>query len=257
MIGLNASATIGEEVEPYIESRYSQGGLIYRSEAVALAFNEKFNILLPVGATPPPGAPAEQTQVLEWVLAVEKVTSALVSERISQTSPDWVVEHRSIPLPTWPGRPVVLDAVIAKAFVRHAVTRDVARMRFENLVFGPFGCEPGGKLLHSSQVLTHAPVNPRGVGDEQGRWESGAVYRVNLRRKGSPTGPFVERKGFDTNDFTAFSAAAEAGVGAIAWRSDNGTMHLLNAPTDGRRRYAVFGEAAWNHLQIRADIDPQ
>lgn len=257
LIGLNASEAIGEEVEPYVESRYPENTILYRAEAVALAFNEKFNILLPVDFTPSPGDPDELTQVLEWVLAVEKVTAAIDAERISQTSPDWVVEHRGIPLPPWPGRPVVLDSTIAKALVRQAVTTDPLRKRFENMVFGPFGCQPGGKHLHHSQVLTHEPVNPRGVGDEQGRWESGAVYRVNLRQKGSPDGPFVERKGFDVNDYTAFSAAAESGTGVLAWRSENGAMHLQNPPGDGLRRYAVFGEPGWNHIQIRSDVDPQ
>jgi hypothetical protein len=213
--------------------------------------------LLPVDVTPPPGTPPELAQVLEWVLAVEKVTSATKAERISQTSPDWVVEHRGLPLPPSPGRPVVLDATIAKAFVRQAVTLDLFRQRFENMVFGPFGCEPGGKQLHRSQVLTHEPVNPRGIDDERNRWERGAVYRVNARRKGSPLGPFVERKGFDVDDYTAFVAAAESGAGVMAWRSESGAMHLQTPPTDGLRRYAVFGEPDWNHVQIRTDVDPQ
>lgn len=257
LIGLNASPAMGDEVTPYVESRYPGGALLYRAEAVSLAFSEAFNILLPVDPRSTPGAPPEVTQVLEWVLAVEKVTGSLEAERITQTSPDWVLAHRQLPLPPRAGQPVVLDGTVFAARVRQAVTHDPLRQRFEAMLFGPFGCEPGGKLLHRSQVLTHAPINPRATGTEAARWEPGGVYRVNVRRKGSPNGPFVDRKGFDVNDYTAFAAAADPGVSVVPWRSPDGVMRLQPPPAGAGKRYALFGEAAWNHVQVHADVDPR
>jgi hypothetical protein len=42
-------AYVGEDVEPYVESRYPHvADRLYRREALAVAFNERFNILAPV-----------------------------------------------------------------------------------------------------------------------------------------------------------------------------------------------------------------
>ena len=70
--GLNAVETAGAELEPYVESVYpGPTGLLYRSEPIVVAFDERFSSMLPVDRDPLPGAIPEQTQLLEWVVAVD------------------------------------------------------------------------------------------------------------------------------------------------------------------------------------------
>jgi len=254
--GLNAVARIGDELEPFVESRYpgSAPRTLYRTEPVALAFNEKFNILLPVDRAPSPDNPAELNQLLEWVLAIDKVGYATGGERISQTGPDWVVAHRIIPLPFPIRKAVVIDSTIVRPIIRQAVTRDPFQMRFETMLHRPTGCNVPGPSLHRSQVLFHEPVDPGAGPSDQQRWETNSVFRVNVRRKDSP---FVERNPFDDNDYTAFDVANEGGGIGSDWSSLNGIMHVSGSPIDGVRRYAVFGESNWNHIQIHTAVDPE
>ena len=72
--GLNAVVRIGEELEKFVESRYPGASprTIYRSEPIVLAFNENFNVLLPVDRSPSQDNPDELNQILEWALVVEK-----------------------------------------------------------------------------------------------------------------------------------------------------------------------------------------
>ena len=83
---------MGDELEPYVESVYpgTTPRLLYRTEPVVLAFDERFNSLLPVDRTPAPGDPEERTQLLEWVLAVDRADGG----RLSVTSADWVLANR-------------------------------------------------------------------------------------------------------------------------------------------------------------------
>lgn len=255
--GLNAVARIGDELEPYVESRYPGPAprTLYRSEPVMLAFNEKFNILLPVDRAPSPDNPDELNQILEWVLAVENVGSAVQGERVSQTGPDWVVAHRPAPLPPRPRGPRVIDGLLVSGKVREATTTDPFRNRFENLVHGPFGCGTTGPSLHRSQVLRHEPVDLAAAPGEAQRWEPGNTYRVNVRRK---LGPFVERAPFDPGDAPAFDPATEGGGPPTQWTTQDGVMRMLTtAPADGARRLAVLGENDWNHVQIRISVDPE
>lgn len=254
--GLNAVARIGDELEPYVESSYPglAPNILYRSEPVVLAFNEKFNILLPVDRAPSPDNPLERNQLLEWVLAVEKVGSTAGGERVSQTSSDWVVAHRTIPLQPVVRMARVIDSTVVYPFIRKAVTFDLFQKRFEALLHSPTGCNVPGPSLHRSQVLFHKPIDPNlGAGDPQ-YWEPNTAYRVNVRRK---DGPFIERNPFDDFDYTAFDVANEGGSAGSSWSSKGGVMHVLGSPSDGVRRYAVFGECDWNHIQIHTTLDPE
>lgn len=250
--GLNAVARVGDEVDPYVESRYPGpgGARLYRREPLAVAFNERFNILVPVNRAP--STADEANQVLEWVLAVEKVGGVTGFERISQTAPDWVVAHRGAPQQPRPRRPVVLDQAIFKTGQRSARSLDPLVVRYEAMMVRPGGCHEPGDGLHPSQVLIHQPADPGAPGATTPRWEADQELRVNLRQKNAP---FVECAAFDAEDASAFTRAAASGT-AAAWRSDEGAMRVDADPQPQAAQYAVFGESDWRHVQIETVVDP-
>ncbi len=248
--GLNAVARVGEELEPYVESVYPPPATtIYRTEAVALAFSERFNILAPIDRTPTAADPEERRTMVRWALAIEKVSGdGLV--RVSQTSPDWIVEHRSSPLPLPPRRPVLLDLVMASQ-VRRAVSLEPLRVRLDRMLTRPGGCTAPGITQHPSQVLIHAPYDPDRPDAAHARWEVGREYRANLRLE---HGPFVDRAPFVAEDAGALSARTESGGGG-AWTFEDASIRPPVAAPPGERQYAVFGEADWDHIQIVAGVD--
>ena len=254
--GLNAVERVGDELEPYVEARYPGPApqTLYRREPVALAFNEKFNTLAPLNRNPQPDDLLERQQVLEWVLAIEKMGNATDGQRITQTNVDWIVAHRTIPLPPVRNPAHVLDGTIAKGAVRSAPTRDPFSKRFEAILQRPEGCGLPQPHHHESQVLIHEPVNPDLPADAAQRWAPRAIFRANVRRK---EGPFVERRPFDSNDFTAFAFANEGAGSGTPWRVIGGAMHVLGSPADNIRRLALFGDSDWNHVQIYTTVDPQ
>jgi hypothetical protein len=253
--GLNAVDRIGDEVEPYVESYYPRQApqTLYRSEPLTLAFNERFNILAPLVRETEPDAPLERRQVLEWVMAVEKMGDVDDGQRITQTSADWIVDNRSNPFPPNSREGLVLDGGIFKMLVRQAPTRDPFRKRLEKILHRPEGCDVPRPLLHDSLVLVHEPADPQAPDGEPMLWAPGAYFRVNVRRK---DGPFVERKPFDGIDFTAFTFLDELGQPSTGWRVTDGAMHVFGSPADTIRRLALFGDD-WNHVQIYATIDPE
>ena len=253
--GLNAVRRIGDELEPYVESRY--GGpaphRLYRREPVALAFNEHFNILVPVDRVPSPSAPAERNQLLEWTLAVERVAGGGEARRVSVTSADWVVEHRASSVEIdW--RPVVnvTGALHVSALTRSAPTLDPARLRLEGMATRPGAC-PDPPSLRRSQVLLHQPVDPGHTGPDPQAWEPNASYRVNVRVKGAP---YVERRPFAPIDATAFEPADHGRMSGTAWSGTGGALRVVGAPADDVHRFAVFGENTWDHVQVLVDVDP-
>ncbi|TDB89410.1 hypothetical protein E1264_08330 [Actinomadura sp. KC216] len=231
--GLNATVTPGTELEPYVESVY--GDLLYRREPIVLAFDERFNSLLPVDRTPPPNAPAERTQLLEWV----PVVSQLDGERLSVPSADWVVAHRATPPPI--RAPRVIDGSVVQATVRHAPTLRPMARRLENLEVLSPSCDLGELRLHFSQVLAHGPTEEL--------WPARATLRVAVREK---AGPHVSRRPFAAGDETAFTPADEGLTTASAWRVGDGALTASGAP--GLRHYALFGEATWDHIKINAEF---
>ena len=250
--GLNAVARVGDEVEPYVESRYPGPGAarLYRLESLAVAFSERFNLLLPVNRAP--STVEEKSQILEWVLAVEKVGGVAGFERVTQTGEDWVVAHRGSVPPVPPRRPRVLTDTIFGAGERSARTFDPLVVRYEAMMNRPGGCAQPPDGLHPSQVLVHAPVDPGASEGATPRWEPDQELRVNLRQKNAP---FVERSPFEDADASAFTRAAASGPPA-AWRSDQGAMRVDADPQPGAAQYAVFGNNDWRHVQIEVLVDP-
>jgi hypothetical protein len=250
--GLNAVARVGDEIEPYVESRYPGPGAarLYRREPLAVAFTERFNILAPVQRAP--STADEANQILEWVLAVEKVGGVTAFERITQTAADWVLAHRGLAPPRPPRRPLVLDAAIFKTGERSAPSLDPLVLRYDAMMHRAGGCNDPGDGLHPSQVLIHAPVDPGAPEAASPRWEADQELRVNLRQKNAP---FVDRAAFDEPDASAFTRSAASGPAAV-WRSDGGAMRVDADPQPAAAQYAVFGDSDWRHVQIETVIDP-
>ncbi len=248
--GLNAVASVGDELEPYVESVYpgTTPRLLYRSEAIVLAFDERFNSLLPVDRTPAPGDPEERTQLLEWVLAVDRADGG----RLSVTSADWVLEHRgTAPTPSR-GLPWVIDDLLVLARVRSAGSLQPATVRLEALAARSPACGPVSQL-HNSQVLSHQPVDPDDPQATDPRWPGRTTLRLAVRRK---NGPFVSRAPFEPGDETALTVADEGRLGATGWQVADGSVSVVGEPAPGVRHYAVFGETGWDHVRITADVDP-
>ncbi len=249
--GLNAVARVGDEIEPYVESVYPPPGTtLYRTEPLTLAFNERFSILAPIDRSPTPADPAERQTMMSWGLAVEKAGGdGLV--RVSQPSADWIVGHRTSPLPMPKRRPAIFDTVLSKP-IRRAVSQEPLQMRLDRMITRPGGCSAPDATVHTSQVVVHAPYDPDRPDASRPRWEAGAEYRANLRLE---HGPFVERSPFVAEDVGALSPRTEAGAGA-SWSFDAGAVRGPAATASGPAQYAVFGEHDWDHLQIVAGVDP-
>ena len=224
---------------------------LYRLEPLAVAFTERFNILVPVNRAP--STAEEANQILEWVLAVEKVGGGIGYERVSQTSEDWVVAHRGAAPPRPPRRPRVLTAGVLTLGERSAPSIDPLVVRYEAMMDRPGGCAEPGDGLHLSQVLIYVPVDPGAADDATPRWEPDQELRVNLRQRNSP---FVDRVVFEGSDATAFTPAVAGGFPAT-WRSDGGVMRVDADPQPAAAQYAVFGETDWRHMQIEVAVTPE
>jgi hypothetical protein len=247
LIGLNAVARAGDEVEPYVESRSPGPGLlVYRTEPIALAFTPGMNIVAPLDRAPAPGDPEERGQLLAWALTADE-TSGAGAVRVSQTGADWIAAHRTVPLQLSIG--AILDPSIFMQRWRHAPSLDPLQRRFDQLIQSPGGCAAGtAPRLHRSQVLEHQPRDPR---DGSARWRAGATFLASVRRDG---GPCVDRAAFEPADDTAFAWASEGGA-AAAWTLDGAAL-VAPAGSGAVRRYALFGELDWNHVVARATVVP-
>jgi len=249
--GLNAVESPGTELEPYVES-VSPGTVLplYRSEPVVVAFDERFSTLLPVDRTPSPTDPAERAQLLEWVLAVEQADG----RRLSVPTADWVVAHRGTAPPPRPRGPRVIDDVLVRTTVRRAPSPNPSVQRLEALEIRSPSCALDAPRLHPSQVLTHAPTGDFGAGDPAtALWPPGTVLRAAVRAKAAP---FVFRRPFEAGDETALTVADEDRTTSSGWQVIDGVLSVAGVPAPGLRHHAVLGEAGWDHLKVRCEIDP-
>lgn len=248
--GLNAVDAPGLELEPYVESVYPGAtGVLYRREPIVLAFDERFSTLLPVDRTPSPSDPAERTQLLEWVLAVEQGDG----QRLSVPSADWIVAHRGTAPPPRRWVPKVIDDVLVRSDVRHAPTIAPFAQRLEALELLSPSCDQSAPRLHASQILTHDPVDSTSVDPTVPSWPSRTTLRAAVRAK---AGAHVSRRPFDDGDETALTVADEGRITATSWRVTAGALAVSGTPAAGLRHYAVLGESNWDHLQIHAEVDP-
>ena len=77
---------------------------------------------------------------------------------------------------------------------------------------------------------------------------------ANLKAKG---GPAIHRTSFISDDVTAFKPFSEQGFEAGAWIFEDGSITIGSTTTPNKRYYAVFGETNWDHVQVRAELDPE
>lgn len=246
--GLNAVEAAGADLVPYVESVYpGPTGLLYRGEPILVAFDERFSSLLPVDGGPPTAAAPERLQILEWVCAVASGDGT----RITVPSPDWITAHRGTtpPPPRWPR---ILDDSVFSTSTRHLRSRQPLMQRLELLAASSPSCAPG-PALHSSQVLRHEPAGPPAPGTITELWAADTVLRVAVRRK---AGPFVARDPFAPGDETAFTSTSESIAAATTWEVSDGRLRVTGSPAAGVRRYAVFGEDDWEHVDVHVTVDP-
>lgn len=256
MIGLNYGETVGHEIEPYLEAAYPHPGnpIVYREEPVAMAFNEQFNILLPVDRSPDPSKPEEFNQVLEWDLTVDKQGDPFGHNRISKSSADWIVENRGTGT-TNPFDFTILVGEVLFPLNRMAISMDAMRQRLQGILASPFSCNGGtAPPPLPSQVLLHQPTDPLKENEAAALWEAGTAFRANLKPKG---GPCIHRNPFESGDVSALKPFSEQGFAAGAWVFAEGSIALASTATVGLRHYAVFGETDWNHVQINVQVDPE
>ena len=242
LLGLNSSPNVGDELTPYVASTYppNRSVPLYRSEPVALAFTEDLSNLLPVDRVAAAGDPPEKAQLMELALSVDRIASTNGALRLTAPGDDWLTANGGAVIVA--GRPPFHNGLFSSLGVRKAASRDVQVLRFEALLTAA-GC--ASEMVHSSQVLSHAPLAPDGTA---GTWESQASLRASVRAQ---DGPYTERTGFVTDDLGAFTFLADAGASPV-WSLTGST---LIAPGSGRR-YAAFGDPTWNHYQVGATIDP-
>ena len=244
--GLNATPNVGDELRPYVASSYppSRTVPLYRTEPVSLAFTEGLSNLLPVDRVAAAGDPPEKAQLMQLALNVDRIASTDGALRLTATSPDWLTAHGGAVVP--PGRPPFLNGLFTGLRVRRAASQDLKVLRLET-VLGAAGCDYDP--IHSSQVLTHAPVDADGT---TGAWQAQTGMRATLRAQ---DGPYTERTSFAPNDLGAFTYLEDTG-GGPAWGLTAGTL-VAPVPAPGAgRRYAAFGDPTWNHFQVATTVDP-
>lgn len=249
--GLNASARIGQEIEPYVESVYpSQGTMLYRREPTVLAFNERFDILQGLDQPVDPADPDERKQKMDWILAAELVAGNNNPSRASVPSADWVVSHRGSPPPPRTRWPVIIGLnpadPILWALTRSAQSTDPFRLRFDAVVASPGGCNKPAAPPRKMRVLSHDPVDPSNQAVTPRRWPARMAIRMNMRASGSP---YVERRSFDDADATAFLPAGGT------WQVTGGVLKPVS-PNPAVTQFALFGDDSWEHFRVTTDLDP-
>lgn len=248
--GLNAVGRVGEEVEPYVNSAYAGGrGALYREEPVTLAFNEDFHVAVPL-ALRPPGASEERTTLLRMQLLVQPDVAATLRTTYTTTTPDWIVDNRTFPVvgspTTWEG---VLTASASLGSTMRSTNPFRARLAGLTQRAG-ISCELGDPRDVVRTVLV-AP--PQGSTDEsrpgEQLWPASTSYTARVKCEGSG---FVDRRGWEPADVTAFDFALDAaGGGGAAWSVSAGELRV----EDGNaRRFAIFGEPTWNHLSVEVGV---
>ena len=231
--GLNAPATPGGDLAPFVEAAYPRTPerLLYRDEPILLAMNERFSPLAPA-VDAPPTAPPERRQLLEWSMLVDRVGAGDRGEIATYSSPDWITANRQQPGPPGP-LGARLDAVLSH--VREARSLDSRFARLDGINRSPANCQPHDPTLHTSRVFTCAAPDDG--------WAQG-VYRARVVQR---SGPYAMRTVFRQEDLTALTMPGGS------WSVEEG---VLVAPEGGGEAWAILGDPAWVHVRLAADFDP-
>jgi hypothetical protein len=251
--GLNAVTTIGEEVTPYTESIYTGGrGVLYREEPVAVAYDERLSIVVPYEARRP-GTGAEWATLLRYQLLVRPEVAVEAGTPMTTGSTDWIVEHRRPvlePLLAWRR----LDSA-SWIRARETTSTNPQRHRLADLTERPeVTCALPDPRVVTGSVLIAPPqgdVDPDHADREL--WLAGRRYAATVVASTHPDRgtPHVARDRFVAEDATAFRYVGATGADVAAWSIDDG---MLRAPGAAALQRALFGEATWNHVTVRASI---
>ena len=231
LVGLNAVARVGDEIEPYVESCYPGpgGARLYRHESIAVAFTERFNILAPVNRTP--STTAEANQILEWVLAVEKVGGVTSFERISQTSPDWVVAHRNLSPPLPPAAGAADGGGLHQRRAQRAVHRSARRaLRSDD--------GSAGRLQRSRRrPASLAGADPCARRSRRARWRDAVLGSgPGTARQSSPEARTLRRS-------CGLRSLGRVGVHPVRRQRRSGDL-AVGRGRDARRRRSTAGAGA-------------
>lgn len=248
--GLNAVERVGEEIELYVNNAYSGGhGLVYREEPVTLAFTDDFFVAVPL-AVRPSGGSEEYTTLMEMQLLALPDQASTDNMTYTSTAEDWIVANRSV---------VIIDDKIRKwkhvpsdstTIASGMISQDAFVMRLANIT-----------QRSNAQCILDDPRNitgtvliapPQGSVDEtdpsKNLWPERMSYRAIVRAKQAP---FVDRQDFVFADKSAFEFAINSAPGGAGhWRVQNQVFQQ----TSSGMHFAVFGESAWNHIQIEVSF---
>ena len=200
-------------------------------------------------ARPHPSDPAERTQLLEWVLAVEQADG----RRLSVPTADWIVAHRGTAPPPRRWVPRVIDDVLVRADVRRAPTIAPLAQRLEALELLSPSCDQTESALHASQILTHAPLDPAAADPTVPLWPSRTTLRAAVRAK---AGAHVSRRPFDDGDETALTVADEGRITSTAWQHHRRRARRIGHACGRVAALCRAGRAELGSLQIHAEVDP-
>jgi hypothetical protein len=247
--GLNAVSEVGAEVRPHVASEYpGPNARLYREEPVVVAFDEKFNVVVPLASRPPRPASPERDVLLELDLSVRPTMARDPATPFTAAAPDWLTSHRTVVPPSHPTswRDVFADTATVG---RKDITTDPKRLRLAALIARPEACDLDNPLIAPSSVLVAQPPDDIDLGIKL--WPSDAELIATISPKGGSDGPFVHRESFEPADLTALVVVDDSGpIGGGAWSVSDGVLAKL-APN---RQIGVLGNEQWNHFTIDVAI---
>lgn len=252
--GLNASQRVGEEVEAYVRLAYAGGrGTLYRSEPIAVQFDEGFSVALPLSVRSP-GSLEERSTLLELALTAEPTQRGAAPVQATATAADWIVAHRQVEAPER-RRGVVFGLAENSLELPRARSKDGRIERLARLTQREgSSCSLDDPRDVTTSTLVAMPHGAEDPLDPSGQlWPAGYRFDGVVRPKSAG---FIGRQFFDPADKTAFTFALDSAAGgADAWIIDAG---VLKTKGPGRR-FAVFGDDSpeWAHARVRVALSVQ
>ena len=250
--GLNAVQRVGEEVEQYVRGAYGGGrGLLYRREPVVLAFGEDFFVAVPLTLRPAGTAP-EHTTLMRMKLLTRADASVSAATPFTSTASDWIVDHRGQggedpTLSSW-------QIVLSTADTLGNAMRTVSPFRERLAVLTQRPTVPCGLRDPRDVIGTTLIAPPQGEKDpddpNQQLWPAALRHSATVRMEGAP---FTERLAFDPADLTAMTFFLDNGLGGSTDWSVGADGTMLTAEGTARR-FAVFGDATWNHFTLTVGL---
>ena len=253
--GLNAVASIGDELQPYVRGAYAGGraGRIYREEPVTLAFSEGFHVAVPL-VVRPPGTSQEHTTLLRMQLLVTPEIAVSAGTAYTVTADDWIATHHGAGTPPPPSRgdhPWFPVKTLAQSLPSPMISADPLRHRLAVMTQRPAAsCGLADPRDVTGTVLVAPPQGggPNPQADPPGStelWPAGSRSMASVRVEGAG---FVDRRPFAAGDETAFSVASASGV--ATWSVADGDLRVSGAGPS----FALFGEPEWDHLTVVTGI---